>query len=296
MSDPLSFLAAFSSEEVMDHVLPQTTTFFSLPLELRTQIYRLCLLPKQENTQTRKQAVTVKTHMKSRVGLNLLLGCKEIYVEAVQYAYEYRWWQIGNVPVQSPQRPLDGSTPIFDGPALMASINSQTMAKIKNLSFRIPITMHGGFAASPVVLGALDSMEGLSNVRACLYFRDSSWGYATKLADSPLLIGLMIQVLTQVPEHVMLSFEVRMLKPSARRGVYPYSHSDTALEAIRTLVTDYASLQGRNCGPPKPLSSLKSDSPACATILRGSVSGNESQAVRISMNSIPWKSTDLELI
>ncbi|THZ05448.1 hypothetical protein D6C95_02828 [Aureobasidium pullulans] len=207
MSDPLSFLAAFSSEEVMDHVLPQTTTFFSLPLELRTQIYRLCLLPKQENTQTRRQAVTVKTHMKSRVGLNLLLGCKEIYVEAVQYAYEYRWWQIGNVPVQSPQRPLDGSTPIFDGPALMASINSQTMAKIKNLSFRIPITMHGGFAASPVVLGALDSMEGLSNVRACLYFRDSSWGYATKLADSPLLIGLMIQVLTQVPEHVMLSFE-----------------------------------------------------------------------------------------
>ncbi|KAH0370192.1 hypothetical protein KCU65_g2880, partial [Aureobasidium melanogenum] len=78
--------------------------FLKLPLELRNHIYSLHLSNEGEvGYKAEDQLLQEITHdepaIKPLLGVNFLRVCKQVYDEAVLYAYRNRKWAMGYAPI-----------------------------------------------------------------------------------------------------------------------------------------------------------------------------------------------------
>ncbi|TIA67686.1 hypothetical protein D6C83_01857, partial [Aureobasidium pullulans] len=106
--------------------------FLKLPMELRHIIYKLHLSKGGDFN-----AIPMFCHRRPVIGVNLLATCKQIYVEAVQYVYLGRTWNVGE-EWMDPDMPL-GSFPLFDDSFYFGDMSDRALARIEKLRISIPV-------------------------------------------------------------------------------------------------------------------------------------------------------------
>ncbi|KAH0168539.1 hypothetical protein KCU67_g3441, partial [Aureobasidium melanogenum] len=181
--------------------------FLGLPLELRHSIYRLHLSNEGGVGYKADDLLPEITYdepaIKSPLGVNLLRVCKQIYNEAVPFAYDNRQWAMGYAPT-TPDRLTVSCAP------RLACIPPATAEKIQRLSLNIEITLKTPYdLIRSIAMGDLTKLKSLRTLELFLVLgdvgvraprwvhqRDSTW------RNAPLLVGLVCGILAQVPSHI----------------------------------------------------------------------------------------------
>ncbi|KAG9948352.1 hypothetical protein KCU85_g5045, partial [Aureobasidium melanogenum] len=182
--------------------------FLSLPLELRNGIY---YLPQSsggevdylEADDDSEEITHDEPALKPVLGVNILRVCKQIYDEAVLFAYTNRKWAMGFAPQTS-----DGLTIVCA--QRLACIPNDTAEKVERLSLDNIIDLWSPTnIITSVAMGDLTKMKSLHTIELDLIFEcgsDPSPGWLDRrndtYRDSPLLIGLVCQILSQIPAQI----------------------------------------------------------------------------------------------
>ncbi|TIA77820.1 hypothetical protein D6C76_04453 [Aureobasidium pullulans] len=180
--------------------------FLGLPRELRDLVYSLhlskpgevgyegddgCYVPSTED----------RPAIKPTVGINILRVCRQIYEEAVTYAYIDRKWAMGYA-----LSPYPGA---IHCARKSSCIPSRTAERVQHLGLCLTVYLYelGGNVA-PVDMGGLFKMKSLHTLELFLFFdcdskASQNWlGGGTRYRATPLLVGLVCQILSQIPVHV----------------------------------------------------------------------------------------------
>ncbi|THW25258.1 hypothetical protein D6C98_00663 [Aureobasidium pullulans] len=132
--------------------------FLKLPMELRHIIYKLHLSKGGDFN-----AIPMFCHRRPVIGVNLLATCKQIYVEAVQYVYLGRTWNVGE-EWMDPDMPL-GSFPLFDDSFYFGDMSDRALARIEKLRISIPVPSRClTVAVKALRMHKLEKMEGLRSL------------------------------------------------------------------------------------------------------------------------------------
>ena len=182
--------------------------FLGLPRELCDRICRLHLsnqgevdyLEADDNTE---EITHDKPAIKPLLGVNLLRVCKQIYDEAVLYAYEKRKWAMGYAPITPDKLTIDCAQRV-------ACIPPTTAEKIQHLAMNIEVTFKEPYdAVRSIAMGDLTKLQSLRTFELFLVLgdfvihaprwlrqRDDAW------RNAPLLFGLVCGIVAQVPTRV----------------------------------------------------------------------------------------------
>ncbi|KAG9526598.1 hypothetical protein KCU93_g5458, partial [Aureobasidium melanogenum] len=181
--------------------------FLGLPLEFRHSIYRLHLSNEGEVGYKADDLLPEITYdepaIKSPLGVNLLRVCKQIYNEAVPFAYDNRKWAMGYAPTTPDRLTVSCAQ-------RLACIPPATAEKIQRLSLNIDITLKTPYdLVRSIAMGDLTNLKSLRTLELFLVLgdvgvraprwvhqRDSTW------RNAPLLVGLVCGILAQVPSHI----------------------------------------------------------------------------------------------
>ncbi|TIA23962.1 hypothetical protein D6C80_00485 [Aureobasidium pullulans] len=132
--------------------------FLKLPTELRHIIYKLHLSKGGDF-----HAIPMFSHRRPVIGVNLLATCKQIYVEAIQYVYLGRTWNVGE-EWMDPDMPL-ASFPMFDDSFYFGAMSDRALARIEKLRISIPVPSRClTVAAKALRMHKLEKMEGLRSL------------------------------------------------------------------------------------------------------------------------------------
>ncbi|OBW69729.1 MAG: Uncharacterized protein AUREO_001790 [Aureobasidium pullulans] len=127
-------------------------------MELRHIIYKLHLSKGGDFN-----AIPMFCHRRPVIGVNLLATCMQIYVEAVQYVYLGRTWNVGE-EWMDPDMPL-GSFPMFDDSFYFGAMSDRALACIEKLRISIPVPSRClTVAAKALRMHKLEKMEGLRSL------------------------------------------------------------------------------------------------------------------------------------
>ncbi|KAH0383302.1 hypothetical protein KCU92_g5519, partial [Aureobasidium melanogenum] len=184
--------------------------FLGLPLELRHSIYRLHLTNEGEvdylelGDDTKDITCTHdKPAIKPLLGVNILRVCKQIYNEAVLFAYDNRKWAMGYAPITPDRLTVNCAQ-------RLACIPPTTARKIQHLGLNIDITLKTPYnLVRSIAMGDLTKLKSLRTLELFLVLgdlgvraprwirqRDSTW------CNAPLWVGLVCGILAQVPSHI----------------------------------------------------------------------------------------------
>ncbi|THZ80944.1 hypothetical protein D6C88_06403 [Aureobasidium pullulans] len=170
-----------------------------LPRELRDLVYSLHLSkPGKVGYEGNEDYCTERTGdgfaSKPTIGINILRVCKQIYDEAVTYAYIDRKWAMGHA-----LSPYPGAIRCAQR---LSCIPSKTAERVQHLGLDVTVYLYeSGGNVAPVDMGGLFQDEVAPYSRAVP--ASQSWlGGGARYRTTPLLIGLVCQILSQIPVHV----------------------------------------------------------------------------------------------
>jgi hypothetical protein len=195
---------------------PDVFNFLGLPSELRSHIYWLNLGQKGDvsyqtyDYQTYDdlgfQIVHDKPAVKPVLGVNISQVCKQIYHEAVMLAYWGRKWDLGTAPRDSGKATVDCA-------ARLACIPHDTAEKIQELGLEMVISLQTPISFTSVAMGDLTKFKSLRRLKLSV-FLESGYDHAPEwllhrgdlYRNSPFLIGLVCQMLSQIPDHLGITW------------------------------------------------------------------------------------------
>ncbi|KAH0278191.1 hypothetical protein KCU91_g2658, partial [Aureobasidium melanogenum] len=182
--------------------------FLSLPLELRNRIYSLHLsnegvVDYLEADDDAEEITHDEPVIKPVLGVNILRVCKQIYDEAVLLAYANRRWAMGYAPITPDRLTIDCAQ-------RLACIPSDTAEKVEHLGMDIEITLNQPYSlVRSISMGDLPKMKSLRTIELNLVLEsgpNQSPRWLNRLnatyRDSPLLVGLVCQILSQIPAQI----------------------------------------------------------------------------------------------
>lgn len=211
----------FKNEALMPiAAVPQKepTTFLSLPIELRTRIYKLSLattspaiLPQPlitSNTWCRHLAP-----QKPISNVNLLRSCRQIYLEASQHAYLHRTFGTAR-----PCKLCFTNLSLNDSVALRA-LQPSTIQKIRALELRVNVDCSTKLALckkllkTQIQLNTIGNMQSLRHLTIkVVFFRHnfSRLEYLIFATQCPGFEKLFTQIFKTVPGPVEINWEVEI--------------------------------------------------------------------------------------
>lgn len=181
--------------------------FLSLPLELRNGIY---YLPQSsggevdylEADDDSEEITHDEPALKPVLGVNILRVCKQIYDEAVLFAYANRKWALRYAP-----QTASGLT--TDCIHRLACMPRATAERIQHLGLNIDVNLwEPDNLVRSIAMGDLTKLKWLRTLELFLSFGDSGfpprWMLQrnTTWRSAPLFVGLVCGILAQVPVHV----------------------------------------------------------------------------------------------
>jgi hypothetical protein len=192
---------------------PGVFNFLQLPSELRNHIYWLILsqggdVNYQEIDPVGDLQIYEWPMIQLLQGVNILRVCKQIYQEAVMFAYADRRWFLGNASLVSLREfSLDC------GPRLIC-IPDDTVGKVQRLGLILFIEMDSATSLiTSVTMGDFIKLKSLQSLelRVMLWLRDiriPKWlrRGTDSCRYSPSIIGLVCQIISQVPAHVNITW------------------------------------------------------------------------------------------
>ncbi|THW74443.1 hypothetical protein D6D18_10111 [Aureobasidium pullulans] len=185
---------------------PGVFDFLRLPRELRDLVYSLHLskpgkVGYEGDDDYCVQRTDDQPAIKPTIGINILRVCKQIYDEAVTYAYIDRKWAMGYA-----LSPYPGAIHCAQR---LSCIPSKTAERVQHLGLDVTVYLYeSGGNVAPVDMGGLFKMKSLHTLELFLFFdcdskASQSWlGGGARYRTTPLLIGLVRQILSQIPVHV----------------------------------------------------------------------------------------------
>lgn len=181
--------------------------FLGLPSELRNRIYQLHLSSEGlvQCHQNGYEGLEVMDYLKPRLGINILAVCRQIYHEAVAFAYADCMWDMGPLSLGTSLRLVEKYA--IHCAERLACI---PFDKVQHLRMNIIFETQGPI---PSVLSiAMSDLTKLKSLRSLEVFVFAGSTYnlvpvwlrdrGVTYRDSPLLIGLICQVLSQTPRQV----------------------------------------------------------------------------------------------
>jgi hypothetical protein len=188
---------------------PGVFDFLRLPPELRYRIYQVHLSEEGDvSYQTWSRESGLVTHdepmEKTRLGVNIFRVCSQIYHEAVTFAYADRHWDLGRTLPVGPYKLA------IDCAQRVSCVPHDTVGRIQNLG----LTLAFGLSSQSCVVTSVEmgDLTKLKSLRGLELFLDldkrnekiPSWLRRpdVTLRDSPLFIGLVCQILSQIPTQV----------------------------------------------------------------------------------------------
>jgi len=230
----------------------EPTTFLSLPIELRTKIYKLSLattspaiLPQPlitSNTWCRHLAPS-----KPISNVNLLRSCRQIYLEASQHAYSHRTFSTAK-----PCKLCFSNLSLNDSVALRA-LQQSTIHKIQVLELRVNVDCSTKLALckrllrTQIQLNNTGDMQSLRRlVIKVVFFRHdfSQLKYMVFAAQCPSFERLFTQVYSLVAGSVEVDWQVEINQGKDMK----YDNKDelerAGTEELRKRAEKYQCLQG----------------------------------------------------
>ena len=238
----------------------EPTTFLSLPIELRTRIYKLSLattspaiLPQPlitSNTWCRHLAPP-----KPISNVNLLRSCRQIYLEASQHAYSHRTFSTAK-----PCKLCFTNLSLNDSVALRA-LQLSAIHKIQALELRVNVDCSTKLALCKKLLGTqiqlstISTMQSLRHLTMKVVFFRHDFSRLECLifaAQCPSFEKLFTQVYRTVPGSVEVYWQVEInqgkdMKYSNREGL-----ERAGTEELRKRAEKFRSLQGVGGNSRKP--------------------------------------------
>lgn len=216
--------------------------FLSLPPEVRNEVYRFSLGLTTESMPIVRQVRAGSTNSKRhQLGVNLLRCCNQIYHEAIRYAYHCRWWQLGGRVWSYEYECWQDGRPVFDDSEYLGDLFHRTMNQIERLIVRVPVSWAAGPA--PIVLKTLEKMESLVRIKFALIFCGFDFEDIGDLSNEPPVVGLVVQILSQVPKHVKVGWHGS--NPDSQ-GKTPGRNREVR-DNIRALAARFECLKGSKC-------------------------------------------------
>jgi hypothetical protein len=188
---------------------PGVFDFLGLPPELRNRVYQLHLSQEDEVNYIYSQGIRGPGIMcdtpvaKLLLGVNILRVCRQIYDEAVSFAYADRLWSLGEAPAALDSTGIDCAQRLTCIPHYTIGRVEQVRLEIE-IDLRLPTSI-----VTPVAMGDLTRLKslkilelfvGLDNMQPHL---PKMYGYGDySLRNSPFLVGLVCGVLSQLPVQV----------------------------------------------------------------------------------------------
>lgn len=185
---------------------PGVFDFLRLPRELCDLVYSLHLSkPGKVGYDSDDDYCVQRTDdeiaFKPTIGINILRVCRQIYDEAVTYAYIDRKWAMGYL-----LEPYPGA---IHPAQRLSCIPSKTAERVQHLGLDMRIYLYkSGWNVAPVDMDGLFKMKSLHTLELFMFFdcdpkMSQSWlGGDVRHRTTPLLIGLVCQILSQIPVHV----------------------------------------------------------------------------------------------
>lgn len=202
----MSDLPSSSTDTIGPHHGSRTggTCFLDLPLELRTMIYDLSL------PRPHLYTFPLRDKPKAKVkGINLLRSCRQIREETQDRIWSRHWI------IQFPLGPSgDKTAPLIDFNHALSGLTTEALAKISLLQLSINLThKQCSSIANPPNLQVLTELRSLLYFGICFSlghpFEDLSPDQMeTAIKEMPLLTGVMIQILMQIPKHLHMYWSV----------------------------------------------------------------------------------------
>jgi hypothetical protein len=247
---PISTSGSAISIPALPQKEPTTFNFLSLPVEIRTRIYRLCLATTSPVTLSLPLLPpnTWCSHppaSKPRLSANLLRSNRQIYQEANQYAYLHRTFRIA----KSCKLCFENLT-LNDSVALR-QLQPSTIHKIRALELRLNIDCTSKLALRKKLLrtqtqlqvvGGMQSLESLT-IKIVFFRHDFSLlNYLIFTVQDPAFEKLFTKVYRTVTGSVEVDWEVEI---NEEGGLSDKAELEKkATEELRRRAEKYGWLQG----------------------------------------------------
>lgn len=249
---------ALTNESVVSTKKP--TTFFSLPTEIRTMIYQLHLPPTTSITLCSHSKTT-----KSDLGVNLLRSCRQIYLEASQYAYAERLFRT-NRSCRSCYQHLTLADSNF-----LTHLQNSAIHRIERLELAVHADCLASYRASRSSYRAVKASTHphvrLSHIRemhslryicvkvvlfkfvCCVPAHAIKWS-SSRLCDLGFDV-LMIKIYDMIPKGIQVEWEAELSGENLPLRELEKT-KDAATECVRNLAERYQHLQARRVHYFKP--------------------------------------------
>jgi hypothetical protein len=212
-------------------IRPGIFNFLELPSELRNRIYQLHL-SKEGNIEYPMDedvlgpSIYDKPLTKPIMGINILRVCRQIYNEAITYAYTNRRWSLGG-PFTCAER--------------LTHIPSGTVEKIQRLRLNVANPLYASSPVVSVTVGDVTKMKSLKSLELvvvlCLEWVSH---HSIPYCDSTLLVGLVCQILSQIPTQVEVSWTPILEE-------WRYNERDELGAAMEAIAHKFAAIKGCDC-------------------------------------------------
>ena len=188
---------------------PGVFNFLDLPSELRNRIYQLHLSKAGiVDCPYDEKETDVHYHSKPLIGVNILRACKQIYNEAVTFAYADCKWLLG--PASFGAGHLISDRFSLDCAARLTRIPHGTIDKVQHLGLNILFEENGLIrSVMSVEFGDLTKLKSLRTLEVFLfpgepYSLIPEWHRRRGITyrHSSLLMGLVCHILSQTPTSV----------------------------------------------------------------------------------------------
>lgn len=224
------------------------TTFFSLPIEIRTIIYKMHL------PQTTSITLCSCLHAKrSDLGVNLLRTCRRIYLEASQYAYSSRLFKTSGSCILCCQ-----NLTLMDS-RFLNHLQKTALNRIENLELRFHVNCATSYRASvssyratraprtDVRLGVTATMQRLNYLCIKVVFTNfvcCSPSHAVKRVPYLGLEDLFIQVYRSIPARVEVRWKAE-ISGEGLSGQEARATTEAVTQTLRILAERCRVLEGR---------------------------------------------------
>jgi len=187
--------------------------FLGLPPELRNRIYRLHLSKEGSvdyqvfGTERCFQQTCNEPISKPVLGVNVLRVCKQIYLEAVRFAYADRIWDLGRAASRPDWRTADCAE-------RLTRIHHGAIGKVQRLQLEVIIEVQASISCiTTVAMGDLTKLKSLESLNLFVMLENrydlvpgSRRRRGATFRYAPLLIGLVCQIMSQVPAQVKIAW------------------------------------------------------------------------------------------
>jgi hypothetical protein len=228
---------------------PGLFNFLGLPSELRNRIYWLILsqgddVDYQEVDTCGDTQVWDVPIIQILPGINILRVCRQIYKEAVMFAYAHRRWALGTAPIVSLREYA-----VDCGPRLIC-IPDGTDEKVQHLGLILVIEMDSATSLiASVTMGDFTKLKSLRSLelRVMLDLRgDHAPRWLRRGRDeyrySPFLLGLVCQIISQVPVQIEITW-LSTVQDYQSEGTVVFEPD----KDIQHIAHEFGAIQGCRC-------------------------------------------------